>query len=326
MKSRLFGNTAFTVSEIGLGCWQFGGDFGPMSRDRAFEIMQAATHNGINFFDTADVYGAGRSESLLGEYFGGQRARPIMVTKFGRDGSVYPDGYTQDNLRRGLDTSLQRLGVESLDLLQLHCIPIEELRRGEIFDWLRQAKEEGLIRYFGASVETDEQAAVCLDQPDLSSLQIIFNIFRQKPLQETLPRAKEQGVGIIVRLPLASGLLSGRFTADTKFAESDHRSYNRDGKAFSVGETFAGLPLAKGVELTEQLKTLLPDGFDLVDLALRWILDHDAVSVIIPGASSAQQVVKNASASNLPPLGDELHTQLAKFYAEQVAPHIRGVY
>lgn len=326
MKTRLFGKTAFRVGEIGLGCWQFGGDFGPMNRDRAFEIMQVATDNEISFFDTADVYGAGRSESLLGEFFGRQNVRPIMATKFGRDGSVYPDRYTLDNLRRGLDASLQRLGVDALDLVQLHCIPIEVLKRGEIFDWLRQAKEEGLIRYFGASVETDEQAAVCLEQPDLSSLQIIFNIFRQKPLQETLPRAKEQGVGIIVRLPLASGLLSGRFKADTKFAESDHRNYNRDGQAFNVGETFAGLPLAKGVELTEKLTAFLPEGFDMVDLALRWILDHDAVSVIIPGASSPQQVVKNVSASNLPPLGDELHARLAKFYAEQVAPHIRGVY
>ncbi|MBN1379197.1 MAG: aldo/keto reductase [Gammaproteobacteria bacterium] len=326
MKTRSFGNTAFSVSEIGLGCWQFGGDFGPMGRDTAFRIMQSAVAGGISFFDTADVYGAGRSESILGEFFGGQNARPIMATKFGRDGIVYPNGFTQDDLRRGLDASLQRLGVESLDLVQLHCIPIEELRRGEVFDWLRQAQEEGLIRYFGASVETDEQAAVCLEQPDLSSLQIIFNIFRQKPLRETLPRAKEQGVGIIVRLPLASGLLSGRFKANTKFTETDHRNYNRDGQVFNVGETFAGLPLAKGVELIDELKTMLPEGFDMVDLALRWILDHDAVSVIIPGASSPQQAAKNASASDLPPLDAALHAKLARFYDEKVAANIRGKY
>ena len=326
MKTRNFGRTAFNVSEIGLGCWQFGGDFGPMNRDTAFNIMQSSVDNGITFFDTADVYGAGRSESLIGEFFSSQHARPVLVTKFGRGGDVYPDKYTRDNLRRGLDASLQRLGVESLDLVQLHCIPTEVLRRGDIFDWLRQAREEGLIRYFGASVETDEQAAVCLEQPDLSSLQIIFNIFRQKPLRETLPRARDQGVAIIVRLPLASGLLSGRFSADTQFAKTDHRNYNRDGQAFSVGETFAGLPLAKGVELVEELKGLLPEGFDLVDLALRWILDHDAVSVIIPGASSPQQVAKNAAASELPALDTELHAQLARFYEEKVAPYIRGAY
>lgn len=326
MKTRQLGNTAFEVSEIGLGCWQFGGDFGPMGRTTAYNIMQTAVNREINFFDTADVYGAGRSESLLGETFGGHRARPILVTKFGRSSDVYPSGYTLDNLRRGLEASLHRLGVESLDLVQLHCVPPEILKRGEIFDWLRGAKEEGLIRHFGASVETDDEALLCLQQPELSSLQIIFNIFRQKPLQETLPRAKDQGVGIIVRLPLASGLLSGRFKADTEFAKSDHRHYNRDGQAFSVGETFAGIPLAKGVELVEQLKPLVPEGFDLVDLALRWILDHDAVSVIIPGASSPQQVEKNASASDLPPLEPELHAQLAKFYDEKVAPHIRGVY
>ncbi len=323
MKSREFNGTGRAVSEIGLGCWQLGGDFGPIEEDRAFNVLQAAVDNGIDFFDTADVYGAGRSESFIGDFFQGQANKPFITTKFGRDGSVYPDNYSLDALRRGLEGALERLKVDSLDLIQLHCVPIELLKRGEIFDWLRQVKQDGLIKAFGASIDAIEQAELCLQQPDVSSLQIIFNIFRQKPLQRILPKAKEQNVGIIVRLPLASGLLSGRFTADTQFAASDHRNYNKDGQAFSVGETFAGIPLAKGVELVDELKTLLPDSHNLAAWALRWLLDNDAVTTIIAGASREEQVVNNAQASDLPPLDDATHQRLAEFYAEKVAPHVR---
>jgi aryl-alcohol dehydrogenase-like predicted oxidoreductase len=326
MKQRSLGNTGINISEVGLGCWQFGGDFGPIADETAFNVMQAAVDNGIRFFDTADVYGAGRSESLIGEFLRGCREPVFVATKFGRLPGVYPDGYSEDALRRAVDAALKRLNVDALDLLQLHCVPIEILRQGRVFDWLRRVQEEGLIRHFGASVETDEQAMLCLEQEGMVSLQIIFNIFRQKPLERLLPAARARGVGIIVRLPLASGLLSGRYTRDTRFAETDHRNYNRDGKAFSVGETFAGLPLEKGVALTDELKRYVPDNMTMAQMALRWILDHDAVSTIIPGASSPEQAKANTVAAGLPPLPEDLHATFARFYKEQVAPHIRGVY
>lgn len=326
MKQRSLGNTGVNISEVGLGCWQFGGDFGPMTDETAFKVMQAAVDNGIRFFDTADVYGAGRSESLIGEFLKGCREPVFVATKFGRAQGVYPDGYSEDALRRAVDAALKRLNVEALDLIQLHCVPIEILRQGHVFDWLRRVQAEGLIRHFGASVETDEQAMLCLEQEGMVSLQIIFNIYRQKPLENLLPAAQARGVGIIVRLPLASGLLSGRYTRDTHFAETDHRHYNRDGKAFSVGETFAGLPLEKGVALTDELKQYVPANMTMAQMALRWILDHDAVSTIIPGASSPDQAKANTVAADLPPLPENLHATFARFYKEQVAPHIRGVY
>lgn len=326
MKQRSLGMTGVNVSEVGLGCWQFGGDFGPIADATAFEVMQAAVDNGIDFFDTADVYGAGRSESLIGEFLKGCKERVFVATKFGRSPGVYPDGYSEDALRRAVDAALERLHRDTLDLLQLHCVPIEILRQGKVFDWLRRVQDEGLIRHFGASVETDEQGMLCLEQDGMVSLQVIFNIFRQKPLERLLPAARERGVGIIVRLPLASGLLSGRYTRETRFAESDHRNYNRDGKAFSVGETFAGLPFEKGLALTDTLKQAVPAGMTMAQMALRWILDHDAVSTIIPGASSPEQAKANAAAVALPPLSKELHDNLTRFYQEEVAPHIRGVY
>lgn len=325
MKTRQLGAGGFEVSEVGLGCWQFGGDFGPLSESAAMEIMSEAVRRKINFFDTANVYGSGRSESLIGRFLA-ETDRPVRVaTKFGR-GEVYPDGYSNAALRRAVDASRQRLSVERIDLLQLHCVPTEVLRRGEIFDWLRRLQEEGSIAHFGASVESDEQAMLCLTQDGLLSLQIIFNIFRQKPLNALLPRAAERGVGIIVRLPLASGLLAGKFQADTQFAETDHRQFNRDGQQFNVGETFAGLPFERGVSLADRLRTWLPPGMTMAQMAQRWILDHEAVSTIITGASSKQQVIDNAAVSELPSLPDELHRKLSDFYRSEVHEQIRGPY
>lgn len=325
MKRRQLGAAGFEVSEVGLGCWQFGGDFGPLSEATAMKIMSEAVAKGVTFFDTADVYGGGRSESLIGKFLS-QTNQPIRVaTKFGR-GEIYPDGYSESALRRAVDASRQRLGVETLDLLQLHCVPIEVLRRGEIFDWLRRLREDGGIVHFGASVESDEQAMLCLAQEGLLSLQIIFNIFRQKPLEELLPRAAQLGVGIIVRLPLASGLLSGKFRDDTQFAESDHRRFNRDGQQFNVGETFAGIPFERGVHLAERLRPLVPPRMTMAQMAQRWILDHEAVSTIITGASSRKQVVDNSAVSDLAPLPSELHEELAGYYRCEVHQHIRGPY
>ncbi len=326
MKQRSFGKTGLTIGEVGLGCWQFGGDWGPMNEDKALEIMQTAVDHGTDFFDTADVYGAGRSESFIGEYLQQTQADIHVVTKFGREAEVYPDRYTEAALRAGIQRSCQRLGVDGLDLVQLHCIPMNVMQKGTIFEWLRTAQKDGLIKHFGASVETVDEALLCMQQDGLASLQIIFNIFRQKPIQDLLPTALAQGVGIIVRLPIASGLLAGKFTQDSTFTPQDHRTYNRDGQCFNVGETFAGLPFAKGVELADQIKPWVPDGMTMAQMAMRWILDFEAVSVVIPGASSPQQARDNAQASELPPLSKELHQKLAEFYIQEVHDHIRGPY
>lgn len=327
MKFRALGQPGFTVSEVGLGCWQLGGDWGQdFSQQQAFSILEAALQSGVSFLDTADVYGGGKSEQLIGQFLQQTDRQVKVATKFGRSGDVFPDNYTEQALREGVEASIQRLGVESLDLVQLHCVPTEVLRDGAIFDWLRNLKQQGLIQHFGASVETVEEGLICLEQQGLLSLQVIFNLYRQKLVKELLPQAKDKGVGIIVRLPLASGLLSGKFTTDTRFHESDHRNFNQNGECFNVGETFAGLPFNKGVELTEQLKQYAPAGVSMAQLALRWILDHDAVSTIIPGASSAAQAQANTAISALPPLSDELHLALSDFYHAQVHQHIRGQY
>lgn len=326
MKYRPLGQTGIRVSEIGLGCWQFGGDFGPVDNEEAEATMEAAIQVGINFFDTANVYGSGQSESWIGNYLSKTRDTVFVATKYGRGPGVYPDGYSLAGMRQQALDAIERLRVDQIDLLQLHCVPTEVLRKGEIFDWLRTLQQEGLITHFGASVESVEEGLICLEQPGLTSLQVIFNLFRQKPAQELFPEALKKSVGIIVRLPLASGLLSGKFTAQTQFSENDHRHYNRDGQCFNVGETFAGLPFEKGVALVENLRPFLPEGFSMVDLALRWILDHQAVTTVIAGARRVEQVIANTRASRVPKLSPELHQQLAQYYQTQVQQHIRGPY
>jgi aryl-alcohol dehydrogenase-like predicted oxidoreductase len=327
MKTRLLGNTGTLVSEIGLGCWQLGGtDWGRIDETLALKILSAAADAGVTFFDTADVYGGGRSETLIGRFLK-SRPDPIFVaTKLGRTADLFPSDYTEAGLRAATEASLKRLGRQALDLTQLHCVPAEVLRRSDVFEWLRKLRREGKIKHFGASVESMEEALLCLGQEGLSSLQIIFNIFRQKPIRALFPKAKEKGVAIIVRLPLASGLLSGKMTRETRFPQNDHRSYNADGQCFNVGETFAGLPFERGVELAEALRPLVPPGMSMAQMAERWILDHDAVSVVIPGASRPDQARANASASDLPPLGSDLHSRLSSFYEKEVAKHIRGSY
>lgn len=327
MKTRTFGKTGAEISEVGLGCWQLGGaDWGNISDERALGILAAAVDAGVTFFDTADVYGGGRSESLIGRYLKQSPAKIFVATKLGRMPDLYPDKYTKAGIRAAIDASLARLGVEALDLIQLHCIPTEVMRQGEVFEWLRQCQQEGKIKSFGASVESMDEALLCLEQPDLAALQIIFNAFRQKPIEALFPHAKEENVAIIVRLPLASGLLSGKITKDTKFAATDHRSYNRDGQQFNVGETFAGIPFDKGVELSEEMKAFVPEGLTMAQFAQRWILDYDEVSVIIPGASTPEQAKANASISDISPLSPQLHERLSNYYQTQVEPFIRGPY
>lgn len=322
MKMRRLGKTGFEVSEIGLGCWQLGGDFGPVEDEAANAILDAANSAGINFWDTADVYGGGLSERRIGAH---TKAPGVKVaTKLGRSAALYPNKYSKDRVRESLVGSAQRLGVASLDLAQLHCVPTEVLRDGAIFGWMDELKAEGLVRHWGASVETIEEGMICLEQPGCATLQIIFNLLRQDAAEKLLPLAAEKDVGIIVRLPLASGLLSGKYDKTSTFEETDHRNYNRDGQAFSVGETFSGIKFERGVELVQELKGLAPEGVPLSQFALRWILDHPQVSTIIAGVSKPAQIADNVAASERKSLFPALMTQLGEWYRQEVKPEIRG--
>lgn len=328
MHYRAFSSTGRNVSEVGLGCWQLGGsDWGEVSEEEALAILRTSVEKGVNFFDTADVYGLGRSETLIGKFLKETTAEVFVATKLGRFPEPgWPGNFTKSAFRQHVEASLERLGVETLDLEQLHCIPTEEFRRGDCFEWLRALQQEGKIRQFGASVESMEEAEICLRQEGLASLQIIFNIFRQKPITTLFAEAERRNVAIIVRLPLASGLLAGKYRTDTQFAPGDHRTYNRDGQAFNVGETFAGLPFEAGVAFTDALKMFVPEGMTMAQMALRWCLDFPAVTTIIPGAKDPAMAQANAAVSALPPLSPDLHSVLTKFYTENVAAVIRGPY
>ena len=326
MHTREFGPQKIKVSEVGLGCWQLGGDWTAVSDGQANEILQNAIEQGITFFDTADVYGGGRSETLIGEFFKKHPSEVFIATKAGRM-DLYPDRYTREGLKTCIAASIRRLQRPALDLVQMHCIPFEVMKQGDVWLWLEDFRKEGLIRQYGASVETMEEADWCIEHvPQLASLQIIFNLFRQKPLEGVLDKAAARNIGILARLPLASGLLSGKLTKDSKFAENDHRHYNADGAAFNVGETFAGLPFLKGVELAQTLDAYREPSIPMAMWSLRWILDHPAVSTIIPGASRPKQVVSNAMASSLLPLANSTHEKLREFYRKEVHEHIRGPY
>lgn len=327
MHKRPFGPDKKMVSEVGLGTWQIGGSWGTVEDKTAMEILRTATQAGITFFDTADVYGDGRSERFIGKFLKDHPEKVFVATKLGRGSSPgWPQNFTPEAMIKHTENSLSRLGLERIDLIQLHCIPKEVLADGAVFDVLRELKSQGKIADFGASVETVDEGLICLKEKGIASLQVIFNIYRQKLITDLFDKAKQQEVSIIARVPLASGLLSGKMKKSTTFAATDHRNFNRDGAAFNVGETFAGLPFEKGVELTEELAGFKPEGMTLAQMALRWILDHEAVSVVIPGASRPAQVLDNAAISDLSPLSSELHKKLETFYKEKVAQHIRGPY
>lgn len=324
MKTRILGKSGYVLSEIGLGCWQLGGDFGQIEEDRAQAILAAADEAGINFWDTADVYGAGLSESRLGAFCKTHPRSRVIATKVGRNGELYPDGYTKAKVKASLQASAERLGVESLDLAQLHCVPTDVLMAGDLLAWMEDFQQEGLIRALGVSVETLAEARFVVAHPSVTAIQTIFNLFRQDHIEQLFPLAETHKVGIIVRLPLASGVLAGKMTAEQQFAPEDHRHYNRDGAAFSVGETFSGIPFPKALELVEQLRPFVPDGMSMAQFAMRWILDQPSVTSVITGASRPSQVVENASVSELPPLNPDCHQGLAAFYQQQVSAHIRG--
>ncbi|WP_121355005.1 aldo/keto reductase [Flavisolibacter nicotianae] len=327
MKYRNFQGTE--VSEIGLGTWQLGSaDWGTVNDDEAFAILQAFVDAGGNFIDTADVYGIGMSERVIGWFLKTTGKNLYVATKLGRrgDGTCgWPQNFTLESMRSHVETSLANLGVSHLFLEQLHCIPTDELRAGTVFDNLRQLQKEGLIQHWGASVETSEEALLCLEQEGLASLQIIFNLFRQHVADEVFAKAKEKGVALIIRVPLASGLLTGKFSETTAFATTDHRNYNANGQAFNAGETFSGIEFSEGVKLAQQIKTHLPDG-PMAQWALRWILDFPEVTTVIPGATSVQQVQNNVAASELPSLPAAQHQTLRSLYDDEIQPKIRGHY
>ena len=315
------------IAEIGLGTWQLGSaDWGQIDPDRAYGILDTHTRLGGNFIDTADVYGMGVSETLIGNFLTQSDKKVFVATKLGRrgdHGNGWPQNFTYDFLRRHVEDSLKRLQTDQLYLEQLHCIDTESLRKGEVFDSLRKLQQEGLIKHFGVSVETTEEAFICLQHKDIASLQIIFNIFRQDAVHQFFDKASAQGTGLIARVPLASGLLTGKFNKDTRFSAKDHRNYNANGEAFNVGETFSGIDFAEGLSLARQVQDNLPSG-NLAQQSIKWILSHPAITTVIPGASRAQQVESNMAAAALPAYTEETMQALSTLYQRQIRPKIRG--
>ncbi len=327
MEYQQLGSTDMRVSRISFGTWAIGGSWGAVDRTTAREGLAKAMDLGVNFFDTADVYGDGRAEQLLNQATRGREQTVMVATKFGRGGDyTNPQNYKEPAVREFCEASLRRLGRERIDLYQIHCPPTWVIEQGDVFEVLDRLQREGKIRYYGVSVETVDEGLKALRYPGVKALQVIYNIFRQKPRTELFEKAQEAGVGILARLPLASGLLSGKFTADHVFEADDHRNFNRNGEQFNVGETFAGLPFEKGVELARQLGWIAEERGSMVKAALRYILDTPGVTCAIPGFKTAAQVEENAGASDVPPFTQQEQERLSNFYHAQVKPWIRGRY
>jgi aryl-alcohol dehydrogenase-like predicted oxidoreductase len=311
------------VSVVGLGTWQLGADWGDVSEDAADSVLETAFDAGVTFFDTADVYGDGRSEQLIGRYLGGNPGAGVFVaTKMGRRAEQLPENYVLANFRDWIDRSRRNLGTDRLDLVQLHCPPTAVYSRDELFDALDTLVTEQRIAAYGVSVETVDEALTAIGRPGVASVQIILNAFRQKPLERVLPAAAAAGVGILARVPLASGLLSGRYTTTTTFAADDHRSYNRHGEAFDVGETFSGVDFETGVAAAQEFAGLAPDGVTPAQLALRWIVDQPGVTAVIPGARDERQARANASAGALPPLDEALNRRIGALYDRRIRAQV----
>lgn len=327
MKYRTLGNTGLKISEVSFGTWGIGGDWGGSDDTEALRGLEYAMGQGVNFFDTADVYGGGHAEELLAKATKGKEEEVHIATKFCRAGDIHdPSTYSEASIREFCERSLKRLQRERIDLYQIHCPPFEILKDGRVFEALDKLQAEGKIRHYGVSVETVEEGLFCLDVPGVKALQVIFNLFRQKPAEELLPKAGQAGVGILVRLPLASGLLTGKFTKETTFNANDHRNFNANGEAFNVGETFAGLPFAKGVELASGLSWIAEGRGDMARASMRWILDHPEVSCVIPGFKNVRQVEDNLGTLEVPSFTTEELERLRDYYRSQVAEHIRGAY
>ena len=322
MRYRPLGRTGWEVSEIGFGAWAIGSAWGEVSDSDAVGALEAALDQGINFIDTADVYGDGRSERLIGKVLKGRKGRVYVATKAGRRLNPHTAaGYR--NLTAFVDRSLRELGVETIDLLQLHCPPFEVYYMPEVFGALDRTVKAGKIRHYGVSVEKVEEAIKAIEYPGVQSVQIIFNMFRMRPAELFFRLARERQVGILARVPLASGLLSGKMRRDSAFPADDHRNFNRHGEAFDVGETFSGVDFETGLEVVEKIRPLVPQGWTLAQFALRWILTFDAVTTTIPGARNRKQATENARASDMPALPDEVKAEIRKLYDEFIAPQVQ---
>ena len=316
MKYRILGKTGFEISEVSLGTWQVGGKWGEdFDRDNAEKIINTALDNGINFIDTADVYSDGESEAAIGRVLKGRSEKIYVASKCGRKISPHSnEEYTPKRLRDLVENSLRNMQLEQLDLIQLHCPPTDVYYRPEIFAEFDKMKQEGKIANLGVSVEKVEEAIKAMEYPNVATVQIIFNMFRQRPADKFFKMAKANNVGIIARVPLASGLLTGKFSRDTTFSENDHRNFNREGKAFDKGETFAGIDYETGLKAVEELKKELSEIYSLPQYALKWILMFKKVSTIIPGASKPDQVISNIKASDIPLLTRELMHRVNAIY------------
>jgi aryl-alcohol dehydrogenase-like predicted oxidoreductase len=324
MNYRELGHIGWKVSEISFGAWGIGGDWGTVDDSESLAALHKALDLGVNLIDTADVYGDGRSEKLIGRVLRERTGQRIYVaTKAGRRLSPHvADGYNRENLVAFVERSLDNLGVEALDLVQLHCPPTEVYYRPEVFGVLDDLVTAGKIRHYGVSVEKVEEALKAIEYPGVQTVQIIFNMFRHRPSQLFFSQAKERGIGILTRVPLASGLLTGKMRPDTTFEKSDHRNYNRRGEEFDVGETFAGVPYEVGLQAVEELRPLVPAGFTMAQMALRWVLMFDAVTCAIPGAKRPVQAADNAAASELPPLDEETMAAVRDVYQRLIRPHV----
>src|ERR1700730_2326307 len=305
MHHRRLGKTGYQVSDVGFGAWAIGGSWGEQDDEQSRDALRAAVEGGVNFIDTADVYGDGRSERLIGRLRRERGEPPVVATKIGRRVPLDLSQYTLHNFREWVDRSRENLGVDRLALVQLHSLRTDSYYRPEIFEALDQLVAEGRIAHYGVSVEKVEEGLKAIEYPNLASVQIIYNIFRQRPADLFFREARRRDVGVIVRVPLASGLLTGKLSPDSHFAADDHRNCNRRGEQFDVGETFAGVDYETGLEVVGELKALVPEGVTMTQFALRWVLMQDAVSTVIPGARTPSQATQNATAAGLEPLPEE---------------------
>jgi len=322
LKLRKFSDLGWSVSEIGLGCWAIGSEWGDVSDEDARKTLQTSLDKGVNFFDTADVYGDGRSEKFVGELLKSTSEKIYVATKTGRRLDPHnAEGYNINQIEPFVDRSLLNLGVDAIDLMQLHCPPTEAYSKAETYSMMDQLVQKGKIKYYGVSVETVEEAMEAIKYPNIKSVQIIFNIFRQKPAEVFFKEAAKKDIGIIVRVPLASGLLTGKMNSQSTFPSNDHRNYNIQGKAFDVGETFAGVPYNKGIDAVEELKKIIPEGFTLADMSLKWILSHPEVTVVIPGAKNSDQAQLNTTASDKGSI-DNVMEQIQEIYKNIIKPEV----
>ena len=327
VQSRRLGKTGHEVSEIGFGAWAVGGDWGQTDDRVSLAAMGAAVEAGVTFFDTADVYGDGHSERLIARLLRDRSEQLFVATKFGRRAPRQEvREYSYENLRSWLDRSRENLGVDAVDLVQLHCPPWETYYTPEVFESCDRLVEEGFARAYGVSVEKVEEALKAIEYPGVSTVQIIFNIFRQRPAELFFEQARLRDVGVIVRVPLASGLLTGKFDRTTRFGSDDHRAFNRHGESFDVGETFAGVDFELGLEVVEQLQALVPRDVTLAQLALRWILGFEAVSTVIPGVRTVEQARTNAAAADLPALPQASLEAISAIYRRRIAPVVQHLW